>query len=73
MLTKEDSLSLHFLAKPLQAANNSNNVGGVNAGKELVMEPLKQAAPMATLDLASSFANGHRALPRETQALLLFL
>src|SRR5712691_10533762 len=37
------------------------------------MQPHKQAATMATLDLASSFANGDRALPRDTQALLFFL
>jgi hypothetical protein len=37
------------------------------------MQPLKQTATMATLDLASSFANGNRALPRDLQALLFFL
>src|SRR5258708_1137118 len=37
------------------------------------MQPLKQAATMATLDLAASFANSDRALPREAQALLFFL
>src|SRR5947209_5252104 len=37
------------------------------------MEQLKQAATMATLDLASSFANGDRPLPRDTQALLFLL
>ena len=37
------------------------------------MQPLKQTATMATLDLASSFANGNRALPRDPQALLFFL
>src|SRR5882757_6365554 len=45
----------------------------MNARKELLMEPLKQAATMATLDLASSFANAHGALPRASQALLFFL
>jgi hypothetical protein len=37
------------------------------------MEPLKQTATLATLDLASSFANGHWTLPQNTQALLFFL
>ncbi len=37
------------------------------------MQPLKQAATMATLDLASSFTNGNWALPHGSQALLLFL
>src|SRR5579863_427622 len=37
------------------------------------MEPLKQTATMATLDLASSFANGYWTLPQGPQALLFFL
>ncbi|HEY1354490.1 MAG TPA: hypothetical protein VGF67_33175, partial [Ktedonobacteraceae bacterium] len=37
------------------------------------MQPFKQAMTMATLDLTPSFANGHRALPRDAQAVLLFL
>jgi hypothetical protein len=37
------------------------------------MQPLKQAATMTTLDLAASFANAHRALPQDAQALLFFL
>ena len=37
------------------------------------MQPLKQAATMTALDLAPSFANAHRALPQDAQALLFFL
>src|SRR5712692_10399975 len=37
------------------------------------MQPLKQTAPVAALDLAPSFTNTHRALPQDPQALLFFL
>ena len=37
------------------------------------MEPDKQAATMTTLDLMPSFSDAQRALPRDAQALLLFL
>src|SRR5512135_1017576 len=37
------------------------------------MQPLKQTMTMTTLDLASSFANRHWALPRDWQAVLFFL
>jgi hypothetical protein len=37
----------------------------VSAGKKLLMQPRKQVATMVPLDLASSFANGGRALPQD--------
>src|SRR5712692_2143373 len=37
------------------------------------MEPLKHMTTMTTLDLTSSFANGHWTLPRDPQTLLFFL
>jgi hypothetical protein len=45
----------------------------VNAGKELLMQLLKQTMTMKMLDLTSSFANRHWALPRDSQAMLFFL
>src|SRR5712692_959371 len=37
------------------------------------MQPLKQTAPVAALDLVPSFTNTYRALPQDAQALLFFL
>jgi len=37
------------------------------------MQPLKDVSTMTTLDFASRFSNGDRALPSDLQALLLFL
>jgi hypothetical protein len=44
----------------------------MNARKERLMQPRKQAATMATRDLASSVATGHRALRPDLHAVLLF-
>ena len=56
------------------ASSGQQVVQGVrlNAGLELVKEPVKQQASMTTLDLATRLANRDRAMPLPRHSVLLF-